>query len=757
MRKCFIALVSAVALLMSGCVKDTTNDINTGNEVACTVSASIEGMTRTSMNDFEVGEKAHVVWSSGDKIGVVTAEGTIRQATVKASSVGKPDGEFDVTGAVAGETYVCAFYPYQNTVTYAEGSLKGLRLNAERKFTANPNTNSALLPENGMTVETNELPMVAKAPVNGHFEFKSVCGIVELQLHAKDVIFYNFTIHSSSKEISDYGTVDMSADEPVFTPYHMAKYDYNLIANKQYGTHSAYMLGSRNNSNGIKLTEDAVTKLYFVLPVGVYDDLQIHAACPSLAVTKDATSSHEIKRNTILAFKPINFSEVHNIYGGDDVVDLSANGVGYTYLAPTSDQPKKYKFKAVMCGDTKEFQLPDGTLINPSATTGKTSTNQNYNTTWVYGEDTKGVITNLRRQGDYIYFTASKAGNAIISIGTTGLVRFNQFHVWVSDAKDQTLPGGHTFLDRNLGATYAPATLEEAKAMTREQIWRAGGCLYQWGNPTPRPSMTPTFVPETFSSLAAAGESDFKTKGWNLYPWAVDPYSIRFFSSTTNTADLYRSRMYFNFYCVVTNSYADTGTLVWWQADKDKWGDLRFGDNALWQSTKTQFDPCPVGYRVPSRTELVDAFTNNGTHPTKQYKIAPGSAGQYYTYNDQFVFVSWSGLRKPTDGSLFNYAFGNYPRMGWWFFDDSLTDTEDMLSKYNNATGFYFYINGSTQNTGAIDVGKNACYPAVELRIGGNNWWVNNSNTDNNVAAPSTNTSRYPVNLSMGLRCVKIQ
>ena len=757
MKKNLFVIASAiVALMMSACVKDTLSDINYGEEVARTIEASIEGMTRTSMNDFEVGDMAQVVWSSGDKIGVVTAEGAIRQATVKSSSVGKPDGEFDVSGAVAGESYVCAFYPYQSAVTYADNQLKGMRLAPKRKFII-ADSATPYLSDNGQTFATNELPMVAKAPVDGKFEFKSVCGVIELQLQAKDITFYNFTIHSDAKEISDYGVVDLSAEEPIFTPYHMATYSYNTISAKQYGTHSAFMAGADNHDKGIRLTENSVTKLFFVIPVGTYDDLQIQAACPALSVTKNASQPHEVKRNTVLAFKPINFSETYNIYGGDDVIDLSADGVGYTYLVPTSDTPRKYKFTARMLGDTKEFQLPTGTLISPNATTGKTHTNQNYNTTWVYGEDTEGVITNLRREGDIVYFTASKAGNAVISIGTTGLERFNQFHIWVSDAKDQTLPGGNVFLDRNLGATYAPASLEEAKAMTNEQIWRAAGCHYQWGNPTPRPSLTPAFVPETFSSLASVGNADFKTKGWILHPWASDPYSIRFFSSTTNAADLLRTRTYFNFCSTVTTSYADSGTLVWWQADVNKYGDLRFGDDALWQSTKTQFDPCPVGYRVPSRTELVEAYTNNGTDNKKQYKVAPGAAGQYYVYNDQFVFVSWAGLRKPSDASLFNYAFGNYPRMGWWFFDDALTDTDDMLAKYNNTNGYYFYIDNKTQNSSSLAFGKTACYPAVELRIGGDNWWTKNSSSENNVSAPSTNTSRYPVNLGMNVRCVKIQ
>ena len=757
MKKNFIAFASVViALMMSACVNDVTNDINLGEEVACTIEASIEGMTRTSMDNFEVGQKSYVVWSSGDKIGVVTAEGTIRQATVKASSVGKPDGEFDVSGAVAGESYVCAFYPYQSTVTYADNQLKGMRLTPKRKFII-ADSATPYLADNGLTFATNELPMVAKAPVDGKFEFKSVCGVIELQLQAKNVTFYNFTIHSDAKELSDYGTVNLTAEEPVFVPYHMATYNYNTISAKQYGTHSAFMAGADNHDKGIRLTEDAVTKLYFVVPVGTYDDLQIQAACPALSVTKNASKSHEIKRNTVLSFNPINFSEVYDIYKDDDVVDLSADGVGFTYLVPTSEQPKKYKFKAVMVGDTKEFQFSDGTLINPNATTGKTYPNQNYNTTWVYAEDSKGVITNLRREGDYVYFTASKAGNAIVMIGSTSLERFNQFHIWVSDAKELTLPGGHTFLDRNLGATYAPSTLAEAKAMNNEQIWRAAGCLYQWGNPTPRPSMTPKYVPSDYTATATYTNASWNANsGWNLYPWSVDPYSIRMFGSGATASDLVRTRTYFNFYFTSSVNYTSDSAQLWWHSDRNKYGDLRFGDKALWQGTKTQFDPCPVGYRVPSKQEMVEAFTNSGAQTGKQYKIAAGAGGQYYEYNNQFVFVSWSGLRKCNDSALFNSAFTDYPRCGWWIYDPDLTDADNLVDTYTNGGCYMFYSSNKTMYTTDKNIGKTDVYPAIELR--NSIAWATKAQEDGaNVGAPALQNYYYPVSTGMGVRCVKIQ
>lgn len=751
MKKNFIALASVViALMMSACVKDVNTDIAPEGGVTRTIKATIESMTRTSMNDFEAGSAAQVVWSSGDKIGVVTEDGTIRQATINASAVGKAEAEFTVSGAVEGEKYIYAYYPYHKDVKYADGKLTGVCLSNKRKFIKNKTEDEgAILNGYGLTFETNELPMTAKADADGNLEFKSACGVVELQLtDANERNFYNFTIHSDEKELSDYGTIDLTEEQPAFVPYHMATYNSNTIDIKQYGTHSAFMAGADNNGKGIKLLSDEPTKLFFVLPAGVYDDLQIQAATPGLSVIKKATKSHEIKCSTILSFNAFDVNDIHNLYGeGEDVTNLSANGYSFTYLVPTSASPKKYKFVAKMVGDTKDFQLPDGTLINPNSS-GKTTTNQNYNTTWVYAEDSEGVITNLRREGDNVYFTASKAGNAIIVIGSTGLERFNQFHIWVSDAKDQTLPGGHVFLNCNLGATYVPTTLEQASAMNTEQLWRSAGCHYQWGNPTPRPSRTSTFVPSDFTSTAVGNSAWAGAGSWILYPWSVDAYSTRLFSSATNKADLVRTRMYFNFYSTVTKTYADTGTLVWWQNDRTKYGDLRFGDVALWQSTKTQFDPCPVGYRVPSRSEINDAFNQS-------YKIAPGAAGQYFTHNNEFVFVPWQGLRRPDDAAYFNYAWYLYPRTGFWFFDDSLTDEDNMVAKYTGQN-IYIYKDGKTQNVADVQFAKHSVYPAAEIRntFGA---WASKCNTEDAAAGLSIGSNRYAVHTGMGVRCVKIQ
>jgi hypothetical protein len=154
---------------------------------------------------------------------------------------------------------------------------------------------------------------------------------------------------------------------------------------------------------------------------------------------------------------------------------------------------------------------------------------------------------------------------------------------------------------------------------------------------------------------------------------------------------------------------------------------------------------------------MVDAFTNNGTYTGKVYKIAQGSGGQYYAHNNQFVFVSWSGLREATTTNLFNAAFSDYPRTGWWIYDPDLTDADDMVTTYPGDGCYMQYGSGKSMYTKDVNIGKTDVYPAIEVRnTGAAGTWVSKFQADGATAAtPATNNMRYPVNTGMSIRCVR--
>ena len=784
MKRILTILASAVvALTVSSCVKDITTDANSQKGVARTIGANIEAMTRTSMDDFEAGDTAQVVWSEDDVIGVITEDGTIRKATLQAEYAGQVEGEFDVENAVEGEKYIYGFYPYNANVTYSGGTLDKLPLDVNRKFVVS-STEDNVLPK-GVTFPTNEMPMVGKLnEEKGTLGFKSICGLVEVKLLANNTVstdeetgvtttsrfsVFHVSLQSDEQVLSGPGVVDMTADQPKLAFTSELIYGSTGANTSNFHSHMAVMYGANNNGSGFKLDSEDPTSFFFVMPLGTYSDLKIHVGTPSIAVTKISTKAHEIKPNTILSFNAFNIHEVDNIYTGSDVTNLSVNPLtgateyAYCYLVKPSTGQNKYKFKAVLPDGTRTLKLPDGTAVG--------AVTSNYNTTYVHAEDTEGVIQNLRREGEWVYFTASKPGNAIIAIGGTSTSHINNYHIWVSDVHDQVLPGGHVFMDRNLGATYAPQTYAEAQKMTTEQIWRSSGCLYQWGSTIPRPAFTEKSV-GSYNSKPTGLQNSWVANNWIRHKWDASYYNSNYFVSGTTANALIRTRNYCHQWQQALENVSITDTSatitnvedfgVWYRQNILAGGvvegqALNVGTKALWQSKKTMFDPCPPGYRVPSRKEIEDAYTNQGVYTGKNFKISLPSVGFYYAYEDNFVFISWCGFRMGANGNLFNTYFTNYPRTGWWYFDESFTEE----SIANSGLAVRYGTSGGGQDISAANgagVGGRSTYPYLSIEQSGTTW-----NTDGSVkytnnasaTAPTLTKHRGVLAMGLGLRCVR--
>ncbi len=776
MKKIFTILASAaLALTMSGCVKDTTADVNSQKGVVRTIGANIEAMTRTSMDDFEPGETAQILWSEGDVIGVVTSDGTIRQATLMDGYAGQVEGEFEVSGATEGEEYIYGFYPYNANVTYADGTLSNLPLDPNRKFitATDPATNPAL--PSGVTFPSNEMPMVGKLTSKGTLAFKSICGLIEVKLLADNTVetntettettttttsIFHVSLQSDANVMSGPGVVDMTADRPKFTYDGVTEKLWNNGGSTtSFHSHVAYMLGAQNGNKGFHLNAETPTSLFFVVPVGTYDDLKIHIGDPEFAMTKVSTKSHEVKHNTILSFSAFNIHRIDEALYSGDVTDLSVNPdtgeaeYAYSYLVKPSDTPKQYKFKAVLPDGTRRLKLPDGTDVG--------GVNSNYNTTYVFMEDTEGVVTNLRRVGEWVYFTASKPGNAIIAIGATNTSIINSYHIWVSDVQDQVLPGGHVFMDRNLGATFAPQTPAQAHSMTMEQAWRASGCHYQWGSTIPRPGLTPATVAESYDKPQTSNR-DWGMNNWLMHKWGAYLYNTAYNMSNSSANALIRTRTYPHQWQPSWETVAANDTEITNVADFGIWyrnnsslGALNVGTNALWQSNKTMFDPCPPGYRVPSKTEMADAYCGH------QYYQALKGIGQYYIHDGQTVFLSWCGYHMAATGALFNTWFTNYPRTGWWYFNEELTEdtiANDGLSIRYGTSGGGKDLNATT----AAGVGASSTYPYLSLEEATSfvSGAVDTSKFQDGKIAnakPVMDKYRAVISEGMGVRCIRIK
>ena len=171
------------------------------------------------------------------------------------------------------------------------------------------------------------------------------------------------------------------------------------------------------------------------------------------------------------------------------------------------------------------------------------------------------LIKHVFYEDSYVIFQTAdtfKEGNAIVAAKDVSGTILWSWHIWMTDepAKCMYVNNYRTMMDRNLGAT--SATPDDVGAL---------GLLYQWGRKDPflgsssissRVETKSTLAwPTPMSSSASHGTIDY----------AVE-HPTTFITSTTDNRDWY---------------YTGSSST----------------DNTRWQSTKTIYDPCPAGWRVP--------------------------------------------------------------------------------------------------------------------------------------------------------------
>lgn len=298
-------------------------------------------------------------------------------------------------------------------------------------------------------------------------------------------------------------------------------------------------------------------------------------------------------------------------------VDLSATKSSNCYIISENGY---YKFNACVRGNgflpascTGEIT----TAITPAKVKMLWST---YNTD-IAPAAADEIIADLELKDGYVQFEVVAEpivpANVVIAVSDNSDVILWSWHIWITDEPATSAIGGATWMDRNLGATCANVTSDP----------RSCGLFYQWGRKDPMRSSS------SFSSY----------KFIATYP-AISVAEVNVSETTGTIAASIANPVPF-----INTAPGGSGPKDWVYAKdhEDRWSD----------ANKTMFDPCPVGYRVPTSAQL-SAFGVAGGFSVGSHKYSSDAAAKAAYKTDQFILqgscwtIPLSGFIQYNDGTL---------------------------------------------------------------------------------------------------------
>ena len=331
----------------------------------------------------------------------------------------------------------------------------------------------------------------------------------------------------------------------------------------------------------------------------VYD-----AETQSIVITPQRNKSGQVRENVMTCYlKDLEGNILHeasviltqDVFDGIDPADAVAlySGDKYAncYLIEGTDS-KIWWF------DAKKV---DGTIPSETMTSAE-----------VLWQNVTCPIDKVLYEDGKIYFrtVAGKSGNAVIALKSADGKICWSWHIWVAGTTVGTNTfGSYLFMDRNLGATAS-----EGKD--------ARGLNYEWGRKDPFPGAIYDDTKTSLDRMSVVPDDAIKNdkeQNGKTIEWTIqNPSSYISGSDNSGKEDWY---------------YDGSDTSV---QDNTLWGD---------EADKSIYDPCPYGYRVPSKA-AVDGL------------VAEVKKG---------TFVKWDGV------TISDVAY--FPFSGWWqrkYFDVEL-------------------------------------------------------------------------------------
>ena len=325
--------------------------------------------------------------------------------------------------------------------------------------------------------------------------------------------------------------------------------------------------------------------------------------------TVDMYGNSREKGYSVRCVREDSMLEVPDVPSEPDAVDLSAAGTANSYIV---SEAGSYKFTP--------------TKGNSSTSVGTISSVEVLWETFGTSETPSvgSLISEVSYEDGSIVFSTPESfreGNAVIAAKDASGNILWSWHIWLTDEPQEQVyyNNAGTMMDRNLGAT--SATPGDVGAL---------GLLYQWGRKDP-------FLGSSSISSGIVAKSTI------TWPSAVS-------SNSSNGTISYATEHPTTF--IKSNNYD------WYYTGSSS------SDNTRWQSSKTIYDPCPSGWRVPDGGD-------NGVW-SKALGSSSSFTGEYDSTNEGMNFSGkvgsasaiWypaSGCRSYSGGSLsYVGTYGNY-------------------------------------------------------------------------------------------------
>ena len=675
MKKILFAL-AAVVMLAPACTQDLTDGQNGTNVKMKKVTFGVtfeqpefvsEDGTRISLND-----ENQIVWEEGDVVNVVysypytttndkgeTVEKTgfkISAAEIDGGFVGMPvDEEVMLDFELPAEENYTIHYAYSSKCFAYEYKVDVLRphFSVVGGSTGTDANNCAAYTNLGDVLRD----CFATGPVDvaeKTITLRNSAAFFEVKLTGNGNKVWSVDVLSKSQNLrSKYAYVHNPASENPTLAIYQSLEPTNEASSGMGGAHF-YATGYTPEP-----LSSTPTSYYFAMPVGNLPagDLFIQVRADDFTRIYRATTAHSFKRNHVTVLKPIEVKSIDT--DAHTYEPLDAEGLSNCYMVAPSNEDKYYSFSVKNIDEYVEIwnQSTNSYGVWPMWATKEGLV-----------EDISVIYGSTGATGRVYFKVPANSGNGSMML-TGGPLNATMigsnwaWHIWITDAENQTVGSGDTaltFLDRGPGALWTPKSKAEVEAMTGETAAQTVGFMYQYGRHIPFPG------PKSLQNLEGNDAWGYETCG------ASGNGTVGRFKSNTPAVETYRFSRWQNWFTVYNSASLTTAGTKYYnmqflQNDGSWSKDLKqdeikscTGSDSLWLvGGKGKQDPCPQGYRVATFKELIKMFRypgtavadiqNNGTYCALN-SYSTGFAGGTPQWR-------WTGSSK---GSTFQDAFGGY-------------------------------------------------------------------------------------------------